>query len=614
MPMIKRKDLKQKGKHSLKKHYLIFAAVCLISAFLASEFSGSLNFSTLRNYQEISAHPEEYTELSSVSKRGLGWNEVLEDVLTDHLEEGRQLSEDLQEQAVARSLEGNPMFGRTRGVLSSIINQFSSGSILVTFAAAVNSLTGTEKGGIVILILLGTAGLFAFWFFIQNTFGVILRRIFLEGRIYEKVPIFRFLYLLWIKKWMKASWNMLVKYIYQSLWSLTIIGGLIKHYSYFLVPYIIAENPDMTANQSITLSRKLMKGHKWECFLLELSFLGWMILGALTLGIFNVLFTNPYKTAVFTEYYVQLRKKGKENNIPLVEFLNDSYLYKKADALDLTEKYVDILDIMETPPLEEPGLPGLKGFLAKNFGILLFWGKQEKHYEAVQARQIKNKELSDAVKGLVYPSRLFPIPEEEKRVQAETLNYTRQYSIWSLLIIFLGFSIFGWLWEVTLHLVTSGEFVNRGFLNGPWIPIYGSGAVLILTLLYRLRKNPAAEFFAAVVLCGFLEYMTSLLMEIFNDGTKWWDYSGYFLNLHGRICAEGLLVFGVGGMIVVYILAPLIDNFIHKANEGAVKVTSLVLLLLFCIDMLFSQFRPNEGAGITDIEASHLESSDQKIL
>ena len=137
MPMIKRKDLKQKGKYSLKKHYLIFAAVCLISAFLASEFSGSLNFSTLRNYQEISAHPEEYTELSSVSKRGIGWNEVLEDVLTDHLEEGRQLSEDLQEQAVARSLEGNPMFGRTRGVLSSIINQFSSGSILVTFAAAV---------------------------------------------------------------------------------------------------------------------------------------------------------------------------------------------------------------------------------------------------------------------------------------------------------------------------------------------------------------------------------------------------------------------------------------------------------------------------------------------
>ena len=62
--------------------------------------------------------------------------------------------------------------------------------------------------------------------------------------------------------------------------------------------------------------------------------------------------------------------------------------------------------------------------------------------------------------------------------------------------------------------------------------------MLILVLLYRLRKRPALEFTAAVVLCGFLEYMTSLVMEISTGGTKWWDYSGYFLNLDGRICAE----------------------------------------------------------------------------
>ena len=605
--MITRKDLKQKGKQSLKKHYLIFAAVCMISAFLASEFNGSLNFSTLRNYEEISADPEAYTEVSVDSKRSVGWHEVVEDILTDQLEEGAQLSEALQKQAMERSLEGSPVFGRTRGVLANLINQISSGSILVTFAAAVNSLTGTERGGIVVLILLGTAGLSVFWFLIQNTFGVILRRIFLEGHTYEKVPISRFLYLLRVKKWLKVSWNMLVKYIYQSLWSLTVIGGIIKHYSYFLVPYILAENPDMTANQSVTLSRKLMKGHKWECFLLELSFLGWMILGALSLGIFNILFTNPYKTAVFTEYYIQLRQKGKEEKIPLSQLLNDFYLYEKADALDLTEKYVDILDIMETPPMEEPKLPGVKGVLARNFGILLFWGKQEKRYEEVQARRLKNKELSDAVKGLVYPTRLFPIPEEEKRVQAESLNYMRQYSIWSLLIIFLGFSIFGWLWEVTLHLVTSGELVNRGFLNGPWLPIYGSGSVLILTLLYRLRKNPAAEFFAAVILCGSLEYITSLLMEIFTDGMKWWDYSGYFLNLHGRICAEGLLVFGVGGMMVVYILAPLTDNLFQKGNQKLLRLFCLIFLTLFRLDLVYTQIHPNAGEGITDISSIQKE-------
>ena len=199
MPMIKRKDLKQKGKHSLKKHYLIFAAVCLISAFLASEFSGSLNFSTLRNYQEISAHPEEYTELSSVSKRGsagMKFWKMFSRIIWKKEDSSLRIFRNRPWPGLWKAIQCS---GRTRGVLSSIINQFSSGSILVTFAAAVNSLTGTEKGGIVILILLGTAGLFAFWFFIQNTFGVILRRIFLEGRIYEKVPIFRFLYLLRIK-------------------------------------------------------------------------------------------------------------------------------------------------------------------------------------------------------------------------------------------------------------------------------------------------------------------------------------------------------------------------------------------------------------------------------
>ena len=607
-----RKELKQKGKASLRKHYLIFAAVCLISAFLASEFKGSLNFSTLQNYEQIRENPESYSAESTVSQRTIGWENVFQDILSNNLEEGRRLSVKIQEEAAKQAEYGNPMFGRTRGVFSNIVNQLTSGSILVTIAAGLNSLTGTENGGIVFLILAGTLGLFVFWFFIQNTFSVILRRIFLEGRTYQKVPISRFLYLLRIKRWMKASWIMLVKYFYHTLWSLTILGAVIKHYSYFLVPYIVAENPDMTARQAITLSRKMMKGHKWECFLFEISFLGWSILGALTLGIFNIFYTNPYKSASFAEYYVLLRRKARKAQLPNADLLNDIYLYEKPDALTLTEKYLDILDVMETPSPLQADLPGIKGFLARNFGILLFWGKQEKAYEHSQAVQIKNQELSDAMKGLVYPTRLYPIPEEEKRIQIESMHIMRQYSICSLLVLFLGLSFFGWLWEVTLHLVTNGDLVNRGALNGPWIPIYGSGAVLILTLLYRLRKNPAAEFFSAMVLCGALEYITSLIMEVLSGGMKWWDYSGYFLNLNGRICAEGLLTFGIGGVTVVYILAPLIDNLLHKADQRIVKILCLVFLTLFCLDLVYSKIHPNAGEGVTDIGLRIPEETQQE--
>ena len=78
--------------------------------------------------------------------------------------------------------------------------------------------------------------------------------------------------------------------IYKDLWNLTIIGGLIKKYSYRLVPYIVAENPRLKANDAITLSRQLMDGYKWKAFLLDFSFVGWEILNLLTFGILGILF------------------------------------------------------------------------------------------------------------------------------------------------------------------------------------------------------------------------------------------------------------------------------------------------------------------------------------
>ena len=174
-------------------------------------------------------------------------------------------------------------------------------------------------------------------------------------------------------------------------------------------------------------------------------------------------------------------------------------------------------------------------------------------------------------------------------------------------------SVFGWLWEVGMHLVSYGEFVNRGALHGPWLPIYGTGAVLILTVLNRFRRNPALEFGATIVLCGFLEYMTSLVMEIATGGTKWWDYSGYYLNLNGRICAEGLLVFGIGGLAIVYAIAPMIDDLVSRFNEKKVMAVCTVLMVLFLADVIYSQIHPNTGKGVTDIEARETQQLPDKM-
>lgn len=610
------KQMKKLGRTSLKKNYVIFVAACLIAAFLGAEFTGTLSFSTAENYEQtesifneenaVNAESDPDMEVGSMVKTtvdSVSWENVLRIIAESNTETGREITRRIKENEILASESGNPMFGRTRGVLSNVVNQISSGSIIVTMVAAIASMTGSENIGILVMILLGAAGAFGIWFLLINVFPVVIRRVFLEGMIYEQVTSQRFVFLLRVKKWLRASWIMFVKYIWYSLWCLTIAGIAVKRYSYYLVPFIVAENPDMTAREAVTLSRKMMDGHKWECFVFELSFIGWEILGILTIGIFNIFYTNPYKTAAFTRYYAELRAEALEKGIPGSELLYDTYLYEKAGSFLLESKYPDVVSVLEEDDGEEEKLTGWRGFLAENFGILLLRRSRERDYEKHRAEYVRIHSMIDDVQGRAYPVRLYPVPEEERRKLVQSLNYMRHYSVWSLIAVFLSLSVIGWLWEVGMHLVSYGEFVNRGVLHGPWLPIYGTGAVLILTILYRFRGRPVLEFCSTILLCGFLEYMTSLVMEIATGGMKWWDYSGYFLNLNGRICAEGLLAFGVGGLAIVYVIAPVIDDLAGMLNEKCVIAVCAALIVLFAADAVYSQFYPNTGKGITDIES-----------
>lgn len=99
--------------------------------------------------------------------------------------------------------------------------------------------------------------------------------------------------------------------LYTTLWSLLfIIPGIVKGYSYAMTPYILAENPNLTASRAIELSQQLMDGHKAELFFLELSFIGWSILSALTLNLGNIAL-NPYRNAAHAAFYRQLQVENK---------------------------------------------------------------------------------------------------------------------------------------------------------------------------------------------------------------------------------------------------------------------------------------------------------------
>ena len=105
-------------------------------------------------------------------------------------------------------------------------------------------------------------------------------------------------------------------------------------------------------------------------------------------------------------------------------------------------------------------------------------------------------------------------------------------------------------------------------------------------------------FILSMLVCGTIEYATAWYLETF-EHMKWWDYSGFFLNLQGRICLEGLLVFGLGCSINIYVISPLLDNLYQKINPKVKKILCVILVSCFLIDTICSYIKPNQGNGIT---------------
>lgn len=577
-----RKELKQDARINLKKHIVFFIIACAIAAFIGAEFKGSLYLSLV------------------------GEDNSFENIINDVLENGvDQTKQKIDGYIIEKQSNESQVFGRSRGVFASSLNAISSGSLYMVGFTVFKNVTNSPTIILAITIIVALAIYFLFWFYIVNIYQIVLRRVFLEGRTYKKVPFRRIIFLSRVKKWNRVSKTMFVKELYQSLWYLTIIGGVIKYYSYLMVPYILAENPSLNAKEAITLSRKMMDGHKFEAFKIHFSFIGWMILGFLTFGISSIAFSNPYQVATFSEFYVELRKLAKEKKIENTELLNDKYLYEVADTELINNEYADLIEIMNQEDYTYEKEKGFKYILNEFLGIRKFT-EEEKLYEKQQLKEFVVDEYTPVLQKETYPFRLFTIRPKDKKHRIESLNYLRHYSLISIIIMFFIISFFGWLWEVVLYLINEGIFVNRGTLHGPWLPIYGGGSILILLCLNKYRRNVPLQFLLAVILCGVLEYFTSVALEMTHNGVRWWDYSGYFLNLHGRICAEGLLTFGFGGLAMVYFVAPFLDNKIRKVNKKVLGVIAVVLISVYAVDLVYSAKNPNTGRGINDYEISSM--------
>lgn len=156
-----------------------------------------------------------------------------------------------------------------------------------------------------------------------------------------------------------------------------------------------------------------------------------------------------------------------------------------------------------------------------------------------------------------------------------------------LFILFIIYSMIGWTMEVILTLIEKKKFTNRGFMIGPWCPIYGTGCICLILLLDNYKNNPVILFFMAIIICSIIEYMTSLIMEkIFK--ARWWDYSDKKFNLNGRICLETMIPFGILGLLVVYFVNPFIVNILNKIPVKTLNIVAYILLAVFITDFIIS--------------------------
>lgn len=520
--MWKIKDVKKDAKRTLKGNIWTLMLIGIFMSIVIGEYTITNDgFSNFQIVEHIIEDVREGKEIKLLDK------ENTEVILNDYFDE-----------AVSKLFTGN-MDGLiksyneknniSKGVFFTAFNVLTTKySQLQNLVKSIYEFENKQEIASIFMILYAFIG-FMIHVLVVGPILVGESRVYLESKNYKKTKLRRIVYA-FNKKYYKSSVkSILLMHIYKFLWNLTIIGGIIKSYSYKMVTFIVAENPTIKPKDAIKMSREMMNGNKFNAFKMDLSFVFWFILQYATFGLAGIYVTPYYKTC-FTELYIRLRKEYIDNKKYNYEALNDIKLYEENDL----DKY--------------------------------------------------------------------PTPEKNKKFKYN-MDYNKNYELTSIILFFFIFSFVGWLWEVCLYLFQEGIFVNRGTFYGPYLPIYGFGCTFIILLnkipkLRKLFKNPFLTFNVVMVICAVVEYLTSVFLEVV-EGARYWDYTGIFLNINGRICLEGTLFFGVGGCLCLYIIAPVIEKGLQHLTKRVKYALCIILCLIFGTDFTYSQFYPHVGENIS---------------
>lgn len=185
-----------------------------------------------------------------------------------------------------------------------------------------------------------------------------------------------------------------------------------------------------------------------------------------------------------------------------------------------------------------------------------------------------------------------------------------------LVLLFFVFSVLGWCMEVFLKYIQYHHFINRGFLIGPYCPIYGSGIVfitVIVSILSGMESSVGTTFSISFIGCGILEYAVSYYLEK-KFHARWWDYSTKPMNLHGRIWIGNLFLFGIGGTLVIEVINPIMYSLFDRIPERSLYALSSLIVFVMSADYLTSHFVMKfVKSSVENSEADNTESISKEI-
>ena len=293
--MWKRKNLKDKAKKTVKNNYWTAVVLCFVITILTGEYGNSIT----GIWQSGDSVLPDYV---ITQNQYLIENEISKDNIAEIQEKQEKIEE------ITKNLTENQL--KMVNTITSNLNSLTKSQkyIYKIWDAIELFIMNQNLLGIAYVLIAIIAILYII--LLAEPLLVAERRYFIIASEKENTKMGVMKEIFKRKNWSNVAVIMFFKSFYNFLWYLTIIGGIIKTYEYRMIPYLLAENPDMNKKEVFARSKQMMKGNKWKTFILDLSFILWEILSTITFGLLDILYVNPYKISTSVELYKTL----KENN------------------------------------------------------------------------------------------------------------------------------------------------------------------------------------------------------------------------------------------------------------------------------------------------------------